>query len=138
VKTTRAFAAVALAALVAACGAAPGSNNAAKKKNAQPTATATSAPDIAKAGPVTLTVWDQKVRSGQNAQMKRLNAAFQQKYPNVKIDPSIADFNTHFQKLTVSAAAGDMPCLPQMQSTGLQAYADPKIVDLVQETLEKE
>jgi multiple sugar transport system substrate-binding protein len=53
---------------------------------------------------------------------------FQQKYPNVKIDPSIADFNTHFQKLTVSAAAGDMPCLPQMQSTGLQAYADPKIL----------
>src|SRR5215471_5895243 len=53
---------------------------------------------------------------------------FQQKYPNVKIDPSISDFNNHFQKLTVSAAAGDMPCLPQMQSTGLQAYADPKIL----------
>src|SRR5260370_25329380 len=53
---------------------------------------------------------------------------FQQKNPNVKINPSIADFNTHFQKLTVSAAAGDLPCLPQMQSTGLAAFADPKIL----------
>jgi multiple sugar transport system substrate-binding protein len=53
---------------------------------------------------------------------------FQQKYPNVKVDPSIADFNTHFQKLTVSAAAGDLPCVPQMQSTALAAYADPHIL----------
>ncbi|MBV9170033.1 MAG: extracellular solute-binding protein, partial [Chloroflexi bacterium] len=53
---------------------------------------------------------------------------FQQKFPNVKIDPSISDFNTHFQKLTVAAAASDMPCLPQMQSTGLQAYATPNIL----------
>src|SRR5216683_2123404 len=53
---------------------------------------------------------------------------FQQKYPNVKIDPSIADFNTHFQKLTVSAAAGDLPCVPQMQSTALALFADPKIL----------
>ena len=34
-------------------------------------------PDVAKAGKVTLTVWDQEVRGGQNAQMKQLNAAFQ-------------------------------------------------------------
>src|ERR1700730_5345223 len=53
---------------------------------------------------------------------------FQQKYPNVKVDPSISDFNTHFQKLTISAAAGDLPCLPQMQSTALAQFADPKIL----------
>jgi len=53
---------------------------------------------------------------------------FQQKYPGVKVDPSIADFNNHFQKLTVSAAAGDLPCLPQMQSTGMALFADPKIL----------
>jgi len=105
VKTTRAFAAVALAALVAACGAAPGSNNAAKKKNAQPTATATSAPDIAKAGPVTLTVWDQEVRGGQNAQMKQLIAAFQKKYPNVTIDRVAKSF-TDLQKTLKLAVSG--------------------------------
>src|SRR5262249_47379642 len=85
VKTTTAIAAVALAVLVAACGAAPGANNAAKKKNAQPTATATSKPDISKAGPVTLTVWDQEVRGGQNAEITRLNKEFMAKYPNVTI-----------------------------------------------------
>src|SRR5919199_2240547 len=53
---------------------------------------------------------------------------FQQKYPNVKVNPSIADFNTHFQKLTVSAAAGDLPCVPQMQSTALAQYAAPNIL----------
>ena len=104
-KTTRAFAAVALAALVAACGAAPGSDNAAKKKNAQPTATATSAPDIAKAGPVTLTVWDQEVRGGQNAQMKQLIAAFQKKYPNVTIDRVAKSF-TDLQKTLKLAVSG--------------------------------
>lgn len=36
--------------------------------------------------PVTLTVWDQEVRGGQNEQMKTLNAAFSKKYPNVKIN----------------------------------------------------
>jgi raffinose/stachyose/melibiose transport system substrate-binding protein len=85
VKTTRAIAAAALAVLVAACGAAPGSNNAAQKKNAKPAATATSKPDIAKAGKVTLTVYDQEVRGGQNAEITRLNKAFMAKYPNVTI-----------------------------------------------------
>jgi raffinose/stachyose/melibiose transport system substrate-binding protein len=85
VKTTRAIAAVALAVLVAACGAAPGSDNAAKKKNAQPKAAATAKPDISKAGNVTLTVWDEEVRGGQNAEITRLNKQFMAKYPNVKI-----------------------------------------------------
>jgi multiple sugar transport system substrate-binding protein len=61
---------------------------------------------------------------------------FQQKYPNVKVNPSISDFNTHFQKLTVSAAASDLPCLPQMQSTALAAYADPKILRPVDDLVE--
>jgi raffinose/stachyose/melibiose transport system substrate-binding protein len=105
VKTTRAIAAIALAVLVAACGAAPGSNNAAKNKNAQPKATATSKPDISKAGPVTLTVWDQEVRGGQNAQMKQLIAAFQQKYPNVTINRVAKSFSD-LQKTLKLAVSG--------------------------------
>jgi raffinose/stachyose/melibiose transport system substrate-binding protein len=105
VKTTRAIAAIALAVLVAACGAAPGANNAAKNKNAQPKATATSKPDISKAGPVTLTVWDQEVRGGQNAQMKQLIAAFQQKYPNVTINRVAKSF-TDLQKTLKLAVSG--------------------------------
>src|SRR5450631_3346127 len=64
----------------------------------------------------------------RNEVSQQVISLFQQKYPNVKVDPSIADFNTHFQKLTISAAAGDLPCLPQMQSTALAQFADPKIL----------
>jgi raffinose/stachyose/melibiose transport system substrate-binding protein len=105
VRTTRAIAAAALAVLVAACGAAPGANNAAKKKNATPTATATSKPDIAKAGDVTLTVWDQEVRGGQNAEITRLNKAFVAKYPNVKIKRVARSFSD-LQKTLKLAVSG--------------------------------
>ena len=100
----KAIAALALAALAAGCGAAPGANNAAQKKNAKPAKTATGKPDVAKAGNVTLTVWDQEVRGGQNAEITQLNKAFQAKYPNVKIKRvarSFSDLQTTL-KLAVS------------------------------------
>ena len=75
---------VIVAALAVGCGASPGSDNASKKK-AAPAATASATPDISKAGNVTLTVWDQEVRGGQNKQIKQLNQEFEAKYPNVKI-----------------------------------------------------
>ena len=37
--------------------------------------------DVAKMGDVTLTVWDQEVRGGQDEQMKQLNQAFQTSTP---------------------------------------------------------
>jgi raffinose/stachyose/melibiose transport system substrate-binding protein len=60
--------------------------------------------DVAKAGNVTLTVWDQEVRGGQARQIKRLNEQFQSAYPNVKIErvaKSFTDLNTTL-KLAVS------------------------------------
>ena len=41
--------------------------------------------DAASLGDVTLTVWDQEVRGGQEKQMATLNAEFQKKYPNITI-----------------------------------------------------
>jgi raffinose/stachyose/melibiose transport system substrate-binding protein len=82
---TRAGAALALTAVVAGCGAAPGGDDAADRK-ATPAATAAVKPDISKAGDVTLTVWDEQVRGGQKKQIERLNEEFQAKYPNVKIE----------------------------------------------------
>ena len=49
--------------------------------------------DISDAGDVTLTVWDQEVRGGQAKQIQALNAAFQEKYPNVTIDRTKRSFN---------------------------------------------
>src|SRR5690348_8321104 len=42
--------------------------------------------DPSTAGKVTLRVWDQEVRGGQNAQMTQLNKEFMAKYPNVTIE----------------------------------------------------
>jgi len=90
----RASAGLLVAALAAGCGASPGSNNDSASKTATPAATsaASGKPDIAKLGPVTLTVWDQEVRGGQNKQMKQLIEEFQQKYPNVTIKRVNRDF----------------------------------------------
>jgi raffinose/stachyose/melibiose transport system substrate-binding protein len=89
---------VAVLALLAGCGApgdeAPeqGGEQAAKKI------------DVAAAGDVTLTVWDQEVRGGQRRQIETLNEAFEQKYPNVtikRVAKSFTDLNTTL-KLAVS------------------------------------
>jgi raffinose/stachyose/melibiose transport system substrate-binding protein len=91
-----------LAVVAAGCGTPGGSAD--NSTNTQPAKAAQTKPDIAKAGNVTLTVWDQEVRGGQAAQIKRLNQEFQAKYPNVKIKrvaKSFEDLNTTL-KLAVS------------------------------------
>jgi raffinose/stachyose/melibiose transport system substrate-binding protein len=60
--------------------------------------------DVANAGDVTLTVWDQEVRGGQREQIERLNRAFQEQYPNVtikRVAKSFEDLNATL-KLAVS------------------------------------
>jgi raffinose/stachyose/melibiose transport system substrate-binding protein len=94
------LATIGVTAIAVGCGA-PGDN---KDKAAKPAAAAQTKPDIAAAGDVTLTVWDQEVRGGQAAQIKELNKQFMAKYPNVKIKrvaKSFDDLNTTL-KLAVS------------------------------------
>jgi raffinose/stachyose/melibiose transport system substrate-binding protein len=74
-----------LVALAAGCGPGEDSSETAEKGD-QEAAETVEVPDVAAAGDVTLTVWDQEVRGGQAAQIKRLNEAFRQKYPNVTIE----------------------------------------------------
>ena len=64
-------------------------------------------PTAAKAT-VTLLVWDQEVRGGQNAAMKSLNAAFQKRYPNIKIKRVAKSF-TDLQTTLKLAASGPNP-----------------------------
>ncbi|WP_324911503.1 extracellular solute-binding protein [Baekduia sp.] len=95
------FAIVAATALAAGCGT-PGGDDSSDAGKTAPAAQ--TKPDIAKAGDVTLTVWDQEVRGGQAAQIKELNKQFMAKYPNVKIKrvaKSFDDLNTTL-KLAVS------------------------------------
>ncbi|MFI6596025.1 ABC transporter substrate-binding protein [Nonomuraea sp. NPDC050536] len=88
-------AAAACAVTLAAAACAPGSSAPPSAPPAQPSGGVRT--DAAKLGNVTLTVWDQEVRGGQNAQMSKLVADFQAKYPNIKIkrvSRSFDDLNT--------------------------------------------
>ncbi len=105
--------------VLSGCTAAPQRASTAAPAAAPPVATKAAAPQPALSGELTYAWWG--ASAFRNEVTQKVIDLFQQKNPNVKINPSIADFNTHFQKLTISAAAGDLPCLPQMQSTGLAA-----------------
>lgn len=64
-------------------------------------------PTVRKAS-VTLLVWDQEVRGGQNAAMKALNAAFEKSYPTIKINRVAKSF-TDLQTTLKLAASGPNP-----------------------------
>jgi len=94
---------VALATLVAGCGT-PGGDSGDNTKKAEESKKNAAKIDVAKAGDVTLTIWDQEVRGGQKKQITQLNKDFQSTYPNVKIErvaKSFTDLNTTL-KLAVS------------------------------------
>lgn len=65
--------------------------------------------DISEAGDVTLTVWDQEVRGGQNEQMEQLNAAFMEEYPNVTIERNSQSFEDLQTTLRLAISGDDAP-----------------------------
>ncbi|MFL6006142.1 MAG: extracellular solute-binding protein [Gaiellaceae bacterium] len=102
------IAVVALAVLAAGCGT-PGNDSGDNAKKAQEAQQNSRKIDVSKAGNVTLTVWDQEVRGGQNAQIKRLNAAFQAKYPNVKIKRVAKSFEDTQATLKLAVSSNKAP-----------------------------
>ena len=96
-------AALALAALVAGCGAAPGGAT----KKATPTATVAAPPDISKVGNVTLTIWDQEVRGGQKAQIEELTKQFEAKYPNVTVKRISKSFEDTLKTVKLAVSGDD-------------------------------
>ncbi|WP_069813511.1 ABC transporter substrate-binding protein [Streptomyces sp. TP-A0874] len=81
---------------------------------------ATAMPDPAKAGKVTLTVWDQEVRGGQNAEIERLNDEFQEKYPNVRIKRVARSFSDLKTTLKLAISSNTPPDVIQAN----QGYPD--------------
>ena len=65
--------------------------------------------DVSKMGKVTLTVWDQEVRGGQDEQMKQLNQAFQDKYPNITIKRVSQSFDDLGKTLRLALSGDDAP-----------------------------
>jgi raffinose/stachyose/melibiose transport system substrate-binding protein len=69
--------------------------------------------DVRGAGKVVLTVWDEQVRGGQERQIDELNAAFEHRYPNVRIRrvaQSTTDLNT---SLRLAVSRQDAPDVVQ-------------------------
>ncbi|MBB5940370.1 extracellular solute-binding protein [Streptomyces zagrosensis] len=81
---------------------------------------ATAIPDPAKAGKVTLTVWDQEIRGGTNGEVKQLNKEFQRAYPNVRIKRVARGF-TDLKATLKLAVSGNNP--PDVIQTN-QGYPD--------------
>jgi raffinose/stachyose/melibiose transport system substrate-binding protein len=69
--------------------------------------------DIASMGDVTLTVWDQEVRGGQDKPIKELNAEFEEKYPNVKIERVSRSFDDLQKQVRLAISGGDAPDVVQ-------------------------
>ena len=112
-KAKSVLAAIALSALVAGCGGPGGSGDDNDAATSTPVATAEAKPDISKAGDVTLKVWDQNVRGGQNKEIEELNQQFQAKYPNVKIDRTKKSFEDLLKTVKLAASGADAPDVVQ-------------------------
>ena len=102
-KARSVFAALALTALVAGCGA-PGDDGDDSASQATPAATTDAKPDIAKLGDVTLTIWDQETRGGQKAQIDELSKQFEAKYPNVKVERITKSFEDTLKTVKLGAS----------------------------------
>lgn len=59
----------------------------------------------------------------RNEKHNFVNEQFLEAYPEVTLQPETGDFFPHWEKLTIQAAAGDAPCLPQMQSRFMMEFA---------------
>jgi raffinose/stachyose/melibiose transport system substrate-binding protein len=62
---------------------------------------------------VTLIVWDQEVRGGQNEVMEELNAAFQEEYPNITIERVSRSFEDLQTTLQLALTGEDAPDVVQ-------------------------
>ncbi len=104
------LAAAASLALLGACApTGGGTGSGASGESEQSGAAADVSTDISGVGDYTLTVWDQEVRGGQNEQMEQLNAAFQEKYPNITINRVSQSFDDLQTTLRLALTGDEAP-----------------------------
>ncbi|MDN3310855.1 extracellular solute-binding protein [Microbacterium oryzae] len=69
--------------------------------------------DVNELGDVTLSVWDQEVRGGQNEQIEQLNAAFMEEHPNITIERNSQAFDDLATTLRLAITDDDAPDVVQ-------------------------
>jgi raffinose/stachyose/melibiose transport system substrate-binding protein len=67
-------------------------------------------------GQVTLTVWDQETRGGQEVQIAQLNTLFQNKYPNIKINRVARSFDDLRSTIKLGLSGADAPDVAQVNN----------------------
>ncbi len=108
--------------LLTACGTTQPSTQAQPGAPAQPAAPQGTAAQPAAAEPVTITVWD--YYGDPNATpIKPAIAAFEQEYPNIKVDYQILDWQTTLDKLNVVLTSGTPPDVATIDMTWLPGWA---------------
>ncbi|MCM3661532.1 extracellular solute-binding protein [Georgenia satyanarayanai] len=114
-------AAVATLALVAACTPGSGGNDEETEPGTDGATTSEEVvTDISSLGDVTLVVWDQEVRGGQNEQIEQLNAAFMEEYPNVTIDRVTQSNDDLTTTLRLALTGEDAPDVTQVNNSRSQ------------------
>ncbi|WP_150307932.1 ABC transporter substrate-binding protein [Planctomonas psychrotolerans] len=73
--------------------------------------------DVSALGDRTLTVWDQEVRGGQDEQMTRLNAAFEEEYPNITIERVSQSFDDLGRTLRLALSGDNAPDVVQANNS---------------------
>ncbi|CAM3609096.1 extracellular solute-binding protein [Occultella aeris] len=73
--------------------------------------------DLAALGDITLTVWDQETRGGQDEQMTQLNEAFMDAYPNITIDRLSQSFDDLETTLRGALTGDDAPDVVQANNS---------------------
>ena len=112
-STSLAVAALATAAMVGLAGCTPGSDAPVQSDETQGEVST----DVASMGEITLSVWDQEVRGGQNAQIEALNAAFEAEYPNVTIERNSQSFDDLVTTLRLAISSDDAPDVVQVNNS---------------------
>lgn len=107
---------VGTASLLGAC-APTGGGPTQSEQSAQSSAPTEVTTDISSLPEQTLTVWDQEIRGGQNEQIERLNAAFMEKYPNIKIERVSQSFDDLESTLRLALTGDDAPDVVQANNS---------------------
>ena len=119
---------VAASALVLTAGCAPGTGTTSAKATSPAGKVKT---DAAKLGSVTLTVWDQEVRGGQNDEITALNKAFHEKYPNITIKRNAQSFDDLGKTLRLALSGPDAPDVVESNNARNQMGAFVKAHQLI-------
>lgn len=72
--------------------------------------------DVAALGEVTLTVWDQEVRGGQDKQISTLNEQFHREYPNITIKRVSRSFDDLRSTVRLGLTGNDAPDVVQVNN----------------------